>query len=150
VLPGDAGSGATPASEAKAASDRTRPRCEYAQIKMAAATGPMPGVSWSPGCELFGDELKLPAIGREEFDLLEDSGGQATGLTANNGRGISTSTDPPTSDGSQLTITQRSTSVDAQIAAAHLGDEGVAVGRALVVNQVSSRQKNPQSSLFPL
>jgi hypothetical protein len=116
---------------------------------MAAATGPNAGRFLEPGCELFADELELPAIRREEFDLLEDGGGQPAGLPTNESHWIIPTTNAPSSNGSELTIGQGTASVDAQIAAAHQGDEGVAVGGALVINEVSSRQKNPQGSPFP-
>ena len=48
VLPEEAGIGLTPAREAKAASERTRPRWDHAVKQMAAVTGPIP-VSRSRG-----------------------------------------------------------------------------------------------------
>ena len=49
VRPLEAGSGATPASRAKAASEPTRPRCDQVTISWAATIGPMPGSSSSSG-----------------------------------------------------------------------------------------------------
>ena len=43
VWPLEAGTGATPARRAKAASERTRPRCDQAMITSAATIGPTPG-----------------------------------------------------------------------------------------------------------
>ncbi len=45
VLPLEAGTGATPASRANAASERTRPWCNQAMITSAATIGPTPGSS---------------------------------------------------------------------------------------------------------
>ena len=49
VWPLEAGIGAAPASRAKAASERTRPRCDQATISCAATIGPTPGSSSSCG-----------------------------------------------------------------------------------------------------
>ena len=49
VWPLEAGTGATPASRAKAASERTRPWCDQATISCAATIGPTPGSSSSRG-----------------------------------------------------------------------------------------------------
>ena len=49
VWPLEAGSGATPASRAKAASERTRSWCDQVTISCAATIGPTPGSSSSSG-----------------------------------------------------------------------------------------------------
>jgi hypothetical protein len=49
VWPLEAGIGATPARRAKAASERTRPRCDQATISWAATIGPTPGSSSNSG-----------------------------------------------------------------------------------------------------
>ena len=49
VWPEEAGIGATPASRAKAASERTRPLCDQLTISWAATIGPTPGSSSSLG-----------------------------------------------------------------------------------------------------
>ena len=49
VWPLEAGIGATPASRAKAASERTRPWCDQVTISWAATIGPTPGSSSSLG-----------------------------------------------------------------------------------------------------
>ena len=49
VWPLEAGTGATPARRAKAASERTRPRCDQATSSWAATIGPTPGSSSSCG-----------------------------------------------------------------------------------------------------
>ena len=49
VWPLEAGSGATPASRAKAASERTRPGCDQVTISCAATIGPSPASSSSWG-----------------------------------------------------------------------------------------------------
>ena len=64
VWPLEAGSGATPASRAKAASERTRPWCDQVTISCAATIGPTPGSSSSSGtsartCE----DLALELVG---------------------------------------------------------------------------------------
>jgi hypothetical protein len=82
--PEEAGTGATPASRAKAASERTRPRCDQATISCAATIGPTPGSSSSAGARSSSaDELErrsrpqrsTPADGKRAQLVAEPVGG---------------------------------------------------------------------------
>src|SRR5438552_13613579 len=64
VLPLEAGTGATPARRAKAASDRSRPGCEQATISCAATIGPTPGSSSNAGAHVT-EQLALELGGLE-------------------------------------------------------------------------------------